>query len=194
MKQSNMHRIFSKGAVCALLLCLASFLAGCPTVAGMYGEAYYQYLGHDESRALGLLEQIIAKDARYTPAYVLEAAIYETRGDWNKSEETLRLAQQAGPPSPIVCFNLGNVYFKKADYRKAVDEYTRALALNPAFAEAYLNRANAHMDLKEYEAALRDYESFLGLAKEDNPNVRALVKLLREDLKSNESQDPALPR
>jgi len=169
-------------AACGALLALLLVLAGCPSVNGMYGEAYSRYVSRDEAGALALLDKIIEKDGRYVPAYVLKAAIYETRGDWNKSEEVLAAARETATPSAVVCFNLGNIQFKKGEFKKAVDEYTRALALDPSLEAAYVNRANALMGAGEHGAALKDYETFLGLTKKDYPNVKSLVKLLRAEL------------
>ena len=38
------------------------------------------------------------------------------------------------------------------------------------------------MKIRDYPAALDDYEKFLSLTGKDYPNVRELVKLLRRDL------------
>jgi tetratricopeptide (TPR) repeat protein len=166
----------------AVLTALTLVLTGCPSTNNLYGQAYSHFTQREEEKALELLARIIAQDARYTPAYVLQSTIYETRGDWSGAEQSLRAAEDKAPPSPVVSFNLGNIYFKKGDYGRAVEQYSRAVNLNPVFIEAYINRANARMQLKDYPAALADYEKFLALTGKEYPNVRDLVKLLRRDL------------
>jgi tetratricopeptide (TPR) repeat protein len=187
-KKRSHGRFLLFAAVLGFFLLLFS---GCPTTNGLYGQAYLHFVNRDEARALELLGRIIEREARYTPAYVLEAAIYEGRGNWNKSEEILLAAQKQAPPSPVVCFNLGNIYFKKGEYRQAADQYSRALTFNPGFTEAYINRANSLMAAADYEAALRDYEKFLSLAPKEYPNVRELVRLLRRELKLDPAEGPA---
>ncbi|MBL6449242.1 tetratricopeptide repeat protein [Fulvivirga sp. 29W222] len=54
--------------------------------------------------------------------------------------------------------NLGIVYFRTGQYHKAELEYTRALACDPAFMDAYMNRANAFYELNELFRALDDLE------------------------------------
>ena len=54
--------------------------------------------------------------------------------------------------------NLGIVYFRQGQYHKAELEYTRALACDPAFMDAYMNRANAFYELNELYRALDDLE------------------------------------
>ena len=166
----------------ALLAVLVLSLTGCPSTDNLYGQAYSHYTRRDEARALELLSLIIERDERYVPAYVLQSTIYETRGDWAAAEQALRAAEEKAPPSPVVSFNLGNIHFKKGEYGKAVEKYTRSIQINTSFNEAYINRANAHMKLKEYPDALRDYEKFLSLPGKEYTNVRELVKVLRRDL------------
>jgi protein O-GlcNAc transferase len=163
-------------------LALVCALAACPSTDALYGRAYMHYTKREEAEALRLLAQIIEKDSRYTAAYVLESVIYQARGDWTGAEKALRAAGDKAPGSPVVSFNLGNVLFKAGEFRKAAAEYSKALAVNPAFAEAFLNRANAWMKLAEYKKALDDYEQFLDLSGEKHENVQALTKLLRQEL------------
>ncbi|GAA0894626.1 hypothetical protein GCM10009122_43070 [Fulvivirga kasyanovii] len=54
--------------------------------------------------------------------------------------------------------NLGIVYFRLGQYHKAELEYTRALACDPSYMDAYLNRANAFYELNELYRALDDLE------------------------------------
>ncbi|UII31783.1 tetratricopeptide repeat protein [Fulvivirga ulvae] len=54
--------------------------------------------------------------------------------------------------------NLGIVHYRMGQYHKAELEYTRALACDPTFMDAYLNRANAFYELNELYRALDDLE------------------------------------
>src|SRR5215204_1440714 len=51
----------------------------------------------------------------------------------------------------------------KRDYDEAIREYTKAIELNPQFAEAYYNRGIAYSDKKEYDAAIQDYTKAIEL-------------------------------
>jgi len=51
-------------------------------------------------------------------------------------------------------------------YESAIEDYGKAIELNPNFAEAYNNRGAAYLNLKQYESAIEDY----GKAIELNPN------------------------
>lgn len=64
----------------------------------------------------------------------------------------------------------GNEWYKKRDYRAAIDAYTQAIALEPAEAAYYGNRAAAAMMLLQYEQAAVDCEHAIQLTP-DNPKL-----------------------
>ena len=52
---------------------------------------------------------------------------------------------------------------KKGDNQGAIEDYTKAIELNPDYATAYYNRGIAHSDLKEYQQAIADYTESIRL-------------------------------
>ena len=48
-------------------------------------------------------------------------------------------------------------------YEKAVADYTRALAINTSYYDAFIGRAEAYELLKEYDTALKDYDKAISL-------------------------------
>jgi tetratricopeptide (TPR) repeat protein len=61
---------------------------------------------------------------------------------------------------------MGYEYYKKGQYDKAINEYNKALKLNPQNFEAYVNRGNVYEAMKRHWTAIRDYDR----AIEINPN------------------------
>ena len=49
------------------------------------------------------------------------------------------------------------------DYRLVRADLDRVIELQPAFAEAYFNRANVSVKLKDYKAAIADYTAAITL-------------------------------
>ena len=51
----------------------------------------------------------------------------------------------------------GLAKFDLADYKGAIEDGTKAIALNPKYGEAYFWRAKFKYELKEYKEAIQDY-------------------------------------
>jgi Flp pilus assembly protein TadD len=65
--------------------------------------------------------------------------------------------------TPKAHFNLGNAYSKKDMTDKAIDEYIRALRINPDIAVVHNNLGNAYNDLGRTDEAVREYREAIRL-------------------------------
>ncbi|EOO04138.1 putative small glutamine-rich tetratricopeptide repeat-containing protein a protein [Phaeoacremonium minimum UCRPA7] len=72
--------------------------------------------------------------------------------------------------------NLGNKFFKEKNYARAIEEYTKAVELQPNSATYLSNRAAAYMSAAKYEAALEDCRRAADL---DPQNSKILLRLAR---------------
>ena len=74
------------------------------------------------------------------------------------------------PPSPSnnpsVHIEKGVAHYESKEYDQAIAEYSKAIEINPNYADAYYNRGLVYDDLKEYSQAIADYSK----AIEINPN------------------------
>ena len=61
----------------------------------------------------------------------------------------------------------GNNFYFNTDYQSAISEYTRAIEIKSNFAEAYNNRGNANIMMKNFQQAAQDYQSALRLNRVD---------------------------
>lgn len=61
----------------------------------------------------------------------------------------------------IYWFEKGEKLFEIAEFEKAIDAYTKALAINENYTDAYFKRAEANLELKNYELAKEDYSHTL---------------------------------
>lgn len=60
----------------------------------------------------------------------------------------------------------GDYEYELGDCQKAVDNYTKAIELNPNHAEAYNNRGYTYMRMRNYEAAIKDLDKAIDLRKD----------------------------
>ncbi|KAJ3350761.1 RNA polymerase II-associated protein 3 [Allomyces javanicus] len=82
-------------------------------------------------------------------------------------------AQARNPDLAKIEKDTGNVYFKKAKYAKAIQHYSRAIALDPTDAVFYLNRAAAYLKLDQNDQAEQDCDAAL---QRDPKSVKALFR------------------
>jgi len=83
--------------------------------------------------------------------------------DW-QNEDTLWIATAKTSPSiPYTWNNMGDVYSRHGDYKKAAEMFQRAIVLNPQYADAYHNLAETKRDMGEIGDAILMYEKAIVL-------------------------------
>ncbi len=72
---------------------------------------------------------------------------------------------------------VGDSYYKKGEYKKAVDAYSEYLNLEPTHIKSLYNRGRAYQELGEFEKALADFNAVI---KEEPTNTNALLSLAND--------------
>jgi tetratricopeptide (TPR) repeat protein len=114
----------------------------------------------------------ISKDAVRKGVYIkqkglskqeLIAHVYYDKGlvlkEWRHLDGAMAALDRATElfPQYADAYNLKGVILKgRGEIRRAVGEYDRAIGLDPNFPEAYYNRANAKLEMGDYEGTKRD--------------------------------------
>jgi choline-sulfatase len=84
----------------------------------------------------------------------------------NESDEGLRALQRVIADDPKVIdawFMLGNEYYRRRDYTRAISQYARALQLKPDYDLVVINMANAYRALGRDDEAMLGYRRFMEL-------------------------------
>jgi SpoVK/Ycf46/Vps4 family AAA+-type ATPase len=71
--------------------------------------------------------------------------------------------RKSNPTDAKTYYQLGNEYYEKGDYDKAIENYNMAILLNPVFSEAYFNRALSYYQLKNFDKSISDYTKSMEL-------------------------------
>ena len=66
-------------------------------------------------------------------------------------------AKKPNPTDAKTYYQMGNEYYERGDYDRAIENYNMAILLNPVFSEAYFNRALAYYQLKNFDKSVSDY-------------------------------------
>ncbi len=113
-------------------------------------------------RALELGATLIKRDL--VAIHINRGIISAAREDYPAALADYKKAYDLNPELPEAHVNLGNLYFLANKMDKAVEFYSRALALGLGKAHvAYLNRGMAQESLGAYEPAEADYRQAIAL-------------------------------
>jgi tetratricopeptide (TPR) repeat protein len=76
------------------------------------------------------------------------------------------------------CYNIGAIYLElKNDPKKAIDYFSKAIALNPAYANAYFARGYAYSKLNDKKNAKADYNACLSIEPNHDGAIMGINKL-----------------
>ncbi len=105
-------------------------------------------------------EKAVTLKANYTPARNNLGVAYLTAGRLDEAIATFKEITQdvlyATPQFPLA--NLGLAYFRKGDYKTALNYYKEALEIQPDFAIALYGTGRTYLVMKENKLALRYLE------------------------------------
>src|SRR5512141_1029322 len=67
--------------------------------------------------------------------------------------------KEAGPDTTVALrfYNDGNIKKKSNDFKGAIEDYNKAIAIHPKYSQAYNNRGSAEGSLSDFKKALSDF-------------------------------------
>ena len=103
--------------------------------------------------------------------YILAGAVIVTLGsitftrnfDYATEFSIWDVTAQQSPNNFRPYYNRGSAYRNKGQLEKAIQDFDKAIELNPSFAELYSNRGSTHSSRGKYHLAIRDYSQALQL-------------------------------
>lgn len=115
---------------------------------------------------IGLTVQKFLKPANRQVALTLGIAILialTTRTivrnrDWQNQDTLWLAAAKTSPSSPQNHNNLGDLYGRQGDLKRAVEEFQVAINLQPNYADAYHNLANTYQQMGQTDQAIESYQ------------------------------------
>lgn len=114
--------------------------------------------GNDPDGAIAALDEAIALDSRTVEAYLSAADLYLARGRLSDAGRYLDRAQAVAPNNPKVWMIRGNLLQSSGQLPAAIDAFGKALALEPAYADARLARLSLLIDAGRRREAAEDVE------------------------------------
>jgi tetratricopeptide (TPR) repeat protein len=133
----------------------------------------------DLDRASETLEKLVAAFPEDVVALRELANVYLQLGEKEKAEAILvKVSEMGGTEDPAVLYNLGAQAFNNSEFDKAVDYFSRAVEIQPEFAEAYLRLGYARLNTGDVEGAVEALGRFVEL-QPDSPQAEEAQAILQ---------------
>lgn len=174
-------KMFKKGTILffSLIISLVSIVSIPASSYLSQGEKFF--LENQPRKALPLFEAALNEEPQNEKLYLYLGIVYEQLNDLDKSTKILRRGLNVATSlKDVLYFNIGNNLFKQKQFALAEDMYTQAIRINKQIPEAYLNRANARIELKNYKGSISDYTVYMQLKPKNNQRaqIEKLINIL----------------
>ena len=156
------------------------------SISPKFAKAYYnrgvvELYGYSTASALKDFDNARAID-KNNPKYYLGASVALARLEkYDDALKRIKKAGELGCDEATLKYFYGYIYFRKGDYKTAIQQYTATVNTNPRYANAYCDRATAHLRSGNYKAALDDYATALEIMP-----TATFVYILRADAKASQ--------
>ncbi len=102
----------------------------------------------------------------------LGAIVYSSKANATNSSSNTRIKpesnlQLAQAQNAAKYFNSGIKRLEQGDYQGAIDDFTKAIEINPKLVGAYYNRAIARHQLQNYQRAIADFTKVIQINPKD---------------------------
>ncbi|MDR1059142.1 MAG: tetratricopeptide repeat protein [Treponema sp.] len=165
------------------------FLAGGLDAQNSFKTGEEFFLNNKPADAVSYLERAAEEDPAHVTAFLYLGMAYMQLDRVDEAVAVyLKILPRGGDETARIAYNLGNAYYVKGNTASAGQYYTQAIEADPAYASAYLNRANALVRSGALRDALPDYERYLSLEprSEKRPQIERLTAFIREEFAAEE--------
>ena len=167
-----------KAPVMFVLLALAAAAAA---ALSPLEEGEKLFAANEPLKARALFEEALKTEPGNPKVYSYLAIVYEQLGDSDRAIAILRRGLPiAGELKATFYYGMGTNYERRGEQAQAEKMYGEAIALDEAYAKAWLNRANVRVALQGYEGAIADYTMYLRLEPQSRQraDVQKMIDLL----------------
>lgn len=117
--------------------------------------------------AVKLLTAAIKHDPSHYWSYFQRALCYQALHQPTQAASDLGICIALWPQSSWAHFNRGHLLDRQGQVRDAIADYTESIRLSPEFQSAHFNRGLAHLELRNYAEALKDFDTVVALGRND---------------------------
>jgi predicted Zn-dependent protease len=130
------------------------------------GRTVHAHAG--DHRTITALNGIIEESPGEPSLLVARGALHSRSGQWDKAERDLRLAEAAGNKYDVA-FELGQFYYRRGEYQKALGYIDTYIGVYPTHPAAFLLRARAASEAEQFDIAVASYQTYFGISTDPQP-------------------------
>ena len=135
-------------------------------IGGMYAAA------GKPDKALMLFDRAIEKEPQKSDHYFAKGLLLANQKRFAEAEETIQLGIKSAPESAVGYYYLGRIGIEGKDLDKAIINFEKALALNPAFEPAYVALGSIYEANQQRDKAIAVYRRYLQGINPKNREIR----------------------
>ena len=120
--------------------------------------------------ALASYNRAISVDAKFQLAYNNRGVLQMDKGRLDDAEKDFKKALELKSDYSAAASNLSGVYFKKKEYKPALDWANKAVKMDKENAAAYVNRGMAREMTRDMVGACEDWHTAKELGSETGKN------------------------
>ena len=148
------------------------------------------YLGAKQNdKAMALLPELLSQPGAGPDLFLLQGSLLLDKRQYPDAAKAFRRASELQPDSPVGFTNLASTLYLMKDFPDTITALARVSALGKDTAGTYFLRAITLEKLDQKAEALENYQKFLALDENKNPDqvfqAQQRSKILARDLKEN---------
>lgn len=163
-----------------MLVSIVVFTSGCETnktADENYRDAVDAYEKGEAKAAVIHLKNAAEKEPNFAPARYMLAVIYNEFDDFNSAEKEARKALELGFDKGQASIELGRALLGQLQGAKLLEEIAATGTQTEVLATVTALRGNAHLVLREFEAAKKDFDQALELSPMHPDGLIGLARL-----------------
>lgn len=147
-----------------------------------FADGYYDiavmYAARKNPVALEYLNNALRVSPSHAQALYAKAKFYQDTEQYDVAISEYEKALTKLPGCETCAYNLGAIYLNiKKDYKKALEQFSKAIAINPNYLEAYFARGYTYFLLGDKNAARAEYKMCLQLEPNNELAIEGLNQL-----------------